>query len=110
MCDPAHCSFVAIVLTVTTMSKTMTSDSAAWNALTATEKAEWSESVKPVVLGLSITMMVMGNLGVLLRIWAQRRISKRVMAEDYWLVLAVVRFVLVSVLFLSSCLVLWHDC
>lgn len=82
----------------------MTSDSAASDAVMATEKAEWSESVKPVVLGLSITMLVMGNLGVLLRIWAQRRISKRVMAEDYWLVLAVVRFILFSVLFLSSCL------
>lgn len=83
----------------------MTSGSAALDALTATEKAEWSESVKPVVLGLSITMLVMGNLGVLLRIWAQRRISKSVMAEDYWLVLAVVRFILFSVLFHSSSLV-----
>lgn len=73
----------------------MTLGSAAYDALTATEKAEWSDSLKPVVLGLGITMLVMGNLGVVLRVWAQWRIQKRPLAEDYWLVLAVVRSILV---------------
>jgi hypothetical protein len=87
------------------MSKIMTSDSAALDSLTVTERAEWSESVKPVVLGLSIAMLILANLGVLLRILAQKRILKRVMAEDYWLVLAVVRSIWFSVFFLSSSLV-----
>ena len=68
----------------------MTSSSAFLYSLTASEKAEWSQSLKAVVLGLSITMLVLGNLGVVLRIWAQWRIEKRPMAEDYWLVVAVV--------------------
>ncbi|EKV06012.1 hypothetical protein PDIG_71830 [Penicillium digitatum PHI26] len=79
------------------MSKTMTSSSAFLYSLTASEKAEWSQSLKAVVLGLSITMLVLGNLGVVLRIWAQWRIEKRPMAEDYWLVVAVLFASVVSV-------------
>lgn len=75
------------------MSATMsTSPSTSSSALTAAELAEWSQSLKPVVLGLSITMLVLGNMGVMLRIWAQWRIQKRPMPEDYLLVMAVVRF------------------
>jgi hypothetical protein len=59
--------------------------------LTTAERAEWSQSLKPVVLGLSIAMIVLGNVGVLLRIWAQWRIKKR-FGEDYWLIAAVVGF------------------
>ena len=60
------------------------------STLTAAELAEWSQSLKPVVLGPSIAMVILGNLGVMLRIWAQRRIHKRPVQEDYWLIMAVV--------------------
>lgn len=75
------------------MSERMSSSSSAhFSTLTAAELAAWSQSLKPVVLGLCITMLALGNLGVILRIWAQWRIQKRPMQEDYWLVMAVVCF------------------
>lgn len=78
------------------MSETMSSSSSTHTStLTAAELAEWSQSLQPVVLGLSVTMLVLGNLGVMLRIWAQWRIQKRPMQEDYWLVVAVVRVLVV---------------
>ncbi|PYH68089.1 uncharacterized protein BO88DRAFT_426732 [Aspergillus vadensis CBS 113365] len=69
----------------TTMS---TSPSTSSSVLTAAELAEWSQSLKPVVLGLSITILVLSNMGVILRIWAQWRIQKRPMPEDYLLIMA----------------------
>ncbi|OJJ76749.1 hypothetical protein ASPBRDRAFT_62833 [Aspergillus brasiliensis CBS 101740] len=72
------------------MSATMpSSPSTRSSTLTAAELAEWSQSLKSVVLGPSITMVVLGNLGVVLRIWAQRRIYKRLVQEDYWLIMGV---------------------
>ncbi|RAH67795.1 uncharacterized protein BO66DRAFT_393525 [Aspergillus aculeatinus CBS 121060] len=80
------------------MSETMSSSSSTHTStLTAAELAEWSQSLQPVVLGLSVTMLVLGNLGVMLRIWAQWRIQKRPMQEDYWLVVAVLFANVVSV-------------
>ncbi|RAL13190.1 uncharacterized protein BO97DRAFT_413641 [Aspergillus homomorphus CBS 101889] len=80
------------------MSETMSSSSTTHSStLSAAELAEWSQSLQPVVLGLSVTMLVLGNLGVMLRIWAQWRIHKRPMQEDYWLVLAVLFANVVSI-------------
>ncbi|RAQ53318.1 hypothetical protein AFGD_002032 [Aspergillus flavus] len=80
------------------MSERMSSSSSAhFSTLTAAELAAWSQSLKPVVLGLCITMLALGNLGVMLRIWAQWRIQKRLMQEDYWLVVAVLFANVVSI-------------
>ncbi|PWY61975.1 hypothetical protein BO83DRAFT_404234 [Aspergillus eucalypticola CBS 122712] len=74
-----------------------TSPSTSSSVLTAAELAEWSQSLKPVVLGLSITMLVLGNMGVMLCIWAQWCIQKRPMPEDYLLVMAVLFANVVSI-------------
>ncbi|THC92137.1 hypothetical protein EYZ11_008382 [Aspergillus tanneri] len=59
--------------------------------------ADWSQSLQPLVLGLSITMLVLGNLGVVLRCWAQWRFQKRPMPEDYWLMMALLFANIVSI-------------
>ncbi|RAL12613.1 uncharacterized protein BO97DRAFT_389628 [Aspergillus homomorphus CBS 101889] len=78
---------------------------AASSHLTAEQAAAWSESRQSAILGVVITMLVLGNLSVPMRFWAQWRIQKRVMPEDYCLVVALLFANVVS----AALLVAWYN-
>lgn len=58
--------------------------------LTAEQLAAWSQSRQPAIVGVCVTLLVVGNVSMLLRIWAQCRIHKRPLLEDYCLIAALV--------------------
>ncbi|PYH44043.1 uncharacterized protein BP01DRAFT_343296 [Aspergillus saccharolyticus JOP 1030-1] len=78
---------------------------AASSSLTAAQEAAWSQSRQPAILGVVITMLILGNISVPMRFWAQWRIHKRILLEDYCLVVALVFANIVS----AALLVAWYN-
>ncbi|PYH78622.1 hypothetical protein BO82DRAFT_394496 [Aspergillus uvarum CBS 121591] len=73
--------------------------------LTPAQEAAWDQSRQAAILGVVITMLVLGNLSVPMRFWAQWRIQKRVMPEDYCLVVALLFANIVSAALLAA----WYN-
>ncbi|KAJ5591914.1 uncharacterized protein N7459_002283 [Penicillium hispanicum] len=58
--------------------------------LTAAELAAWSDTRQPAIYVVCALLLVLGNASVPLRIWAQWRIHKKVIMEDYFLIAALI--------------------
>jgi len=58
--------------------------------LTATQLAEWSQTKQPALYGTVIPLMILGNVALFMRLWAQFRVHKKAFAEDYFLIAALV--------------------
>ena len=65
------------------------------SGLTPDQLVHYDESKKPIIVSSLVMFLILGNGSVLLRVLSQLRISRRVFAEDYFIILAVVRVTLV---------------
>ncbi|KAJ6005141.1 hypothetical protein N7540_012940 [Penicillium herquei] len=57
-------------------------------SLTSTELEEWPQSRQPAIYGVCAVMLLLGNLAVPMRIWAQWKVHRKTFMEDYFLVAA----------------------